>query len=998
VSRLLRSVAATAVLLVSLGGALPAQAQDPAATGAPETADAGPAIDELVGCVQASQRLLVLFLIDESASLKESDPDDRRVDAARGALDSLVALATAEGSASPEVDVAFAAFANEYRLIEDWTRADADSAPELQASLDGFADLNSGIDTDFVNALTDGQVALAERSAEITAAGGRAPCRAVLLFTDGGFDLAVRESDEDQERLGTTKPYAPGIELTTPEAVQEAEAAGRAALCDAGGVADRLRTDRVSLLTVALSGDVARRAQLPLAAATTGRADDYTCGTETDRPSGAYLPADGVDVLVARFNEVGSRLAGGNLLPGSERVEVCGADPCEEGTRRFTLDSSLRRAQILALPPAAGAVVRLVAPSGTSVDLTDATAPELEGIPVSVREVAGRGLTIDLERPEAGAGWDGEWSVTILDPSGEQAGGEATLQVFVFSDLDASISELVPFERGAPAQITVGLSAPEGIDVASLVTEAVGELVVRDPLTGATTTVPLDGPADGPFTGTYEVPADLTANAVELSALVRVTTASDADLVARSAPLEVLVARPAGSVQILIPSLKMPSLTGEGSTEAELLLQGGSAAGCVWFEEVDVATSPEGVTPVDFTLDGAPLPGEADCIAVPAEEARTLLVKATPSGRGSGAVQGSLRIRERVEGLDATTTDVLFRFDLARGVDETQRILLTVLLLLGGLALPMLALLLINALTARFQALDVVRGTALPVRASQGAVTRVDGSHARSFSLRESDFGSLAGSGSDRRFTFGGVEFRARASRNPFGATIAMAAPEGGAERLKGNAGSRVELDPGLSGSWVFLLDPDKTRRAQRGDAEGLLIAFIAEGDANAQLQRMLPDVQKRLPGIADRLAGLVRASSPKAAKPSKRRSAETAPRSDADGSTDGDGQAAAPCTGGAEPEGGRVEGAAAHGDPAGGAGPSPSTETEDGPATGESPDGSGPDAAGAANAPVGFGGAPVAEPPLPRLPPDEPIDAPASEDRPDDDGPPVGFTGGRPG
>jgi hypothetical protein len=984
------------VVVVALGfgggGSLPVGAQEEADTGAPETPDGGPAIDELVGCVQASQQLLVLFLIDESASLKESDPGDRRVDAAQGALDSLVSLATSEGAASPEVDIAMAAFANEYRPIQDWTRADAETAPVLRDALAGFADLDSGIDTDFVNALDAGQESLADRSATVTETGGVAPCRAVLLFTDGGFDLAVRESAEDQERLGTTKPYAPGIELTTPEAVLEAEAAGRTALCEEGGVADRLRADRITLLTVALSGNVARRSQLPLAAATTGRADDYTCGSPSERPSGAYLPAEGVDVLVARFNEVGVRLAGGNPYPGEDAVVVCGEDPCDEGTRTFALDASLRRAQILALPPEPGAVVRLEAPDGSTVDLSEPGDATIGDQALVVRSVAGRGLNVDLVRADGATGWEGEWSVSILDPTGEQEGEDATLQIFVFSDITVSL-EGGPVERGGSADFTVALAAPEGVELADLVATTEGELRIRNPITGENLVVPLEGPAQGPFTGTVAVPDDLTANAVEASALVRITSESGAEIVSQSAPTEVFVRRPGGAIQILPPSLKMPSLTGDGATATDLLLLGGEQDGCVWFGEVDVPTAPEGATPLTATIDGAPLPDEGSCISVPAGETVTVVVEIEPSGRASGSVSGTLQVFERTDGAaEASSTDLLFRFDLARGVDEAQRILLAVGLLVAGLALPMLALLVINALTARFQTLDVVQGAALPVQVAQGVVSRTDGPYARSLKLREADFGSLAGRGTARRFSFGGVTFRARASRNPFGATIALAAPEGGAEKLKGNEGSRVELDPGLAGSWVFLLDPGKTRRAIRGDAEGLLIAFVAEGDVAAQVDRMLPDINRRLPETASRLAALVRSSTPKPAKRSKARAAASTEGGEADG--DEPTEVDAPSADDAAPADDELASPPAA-DPTDQALDAP---TGDGPAGDDAADeesavaadGAG-DAGAPPAAPLGFGGAAAAAPPVVPLPSgDDGDDGPAA--------PPAGFTGGRPG
>ncbi len=885
----IRSALAGVVVAVGLAATplLPAGAQsDPEATtttvaagttGSPVTPSGDPAIDDLVGCVQGSRELLVLFLIDESASLKQTDPENRRVDAARGALDSLIALSSSEGSASPQVDVALAAFSNDYRLVQDWTSAGSDTADSLNESLDEFAEFNQGIDTDFVNALSAGREALAEKAAVVTNEGGAAPCRAVMLFTDGGYDLAVRTSEADQERLGTTKPYAPGIELTSPERVQEAEALGRRALCDPGELADQLRADDITLLTVALSGDVARRSQLPLAAASAGKADDYTCGTqpadgETSRVQGAYLPAEDIDVLVTQFNGVGIRLAGGNLVPGPDQVEICGDDPCAAGSRTFVLDQSLRRAHILVLPPEDGATVVLQGPGGETTEVSEAGTATVGATEMVARSVAGRGFAIDLERPDDDASWSGEWTVSITDP--EQEGDAATLQIFVFSDIGVAFGDQPPLERGASTPLQVVLELPEGVEVADVIEASEATVRLRNPVTGRVDEIPLEGEPGGPFTGTFETPDTLTANLVEATAEVRITTTGDALLISQSAPLELLVRRPEGSIQYSPGSLQMPSLTGEGSTESDLVLIGGNGPGCVWFGESSVPEPPDGAGPVVVTLaDGSPLPGESDCIEVPADVPVTISIQASPAGRASGTVTGTLQVFEEVEGREqASTTEIPFRFDMARGVDQAQRLLLSLLMLVAGLGLPLLALVLLNARTARFQSLDAVRGTALPVQVTGRTILRIDGTYPRPLSLRSDDFGSLATAGSERRFTFGGVEFRARASRNPFGATIAMAAPEGGAEKLKGRAGSRVELDPALAGSWIFLLDSDQTGMAKKGEVVGLLIAFVAEGSIDSQTARMMPDITDRLPDTAARLAGLVRSVR---RKPSKRAAAK---------------------------------------------------------------------------------------------------------------------------
>lgn len=1006
-----RKLLASIGVLVALSAVsfAPADAQsDPSTTStsapagansAPKTPSGDPAIDDLVGCVQGSQRLQVLFLIDESASLQDTDPENRRVDAARGALDSLIALSSSEGAASPKVDVALAAFSNEYRLVQDWTAAGPDTAKSLNDSLAKFADFNHGIDTDFVNALSAGREALADQAAEVTASGGQAPCRAVMLFTDGGYDLAVRADEDAQKRLGTTKPYAPGVELTTPKDVLKAEALGRKELCKPGGLADRLRNDDVTLLTVALSGTVARRSQIPLAAATTGKADDYPCGTQpsdgkTARVQGAYLPAEDIDVLVTQFNGVGTRLAGGNLLPGSAKVKVCGKDPCDEGSRTFTLDKSLRRAQILALPPKAGTSVVIEDPAGDSTTISKAGTSEVGDTSLSTRSVADRGYVIDLERPADVASWNGEWKVSITDPSEDQEGDSASLQIYVFSDIGVAFGKVPPFERGTSTKIEVVLQLPKGVKAADVIASSKAEVRLQDPVAGTDTTVPLVGPAGGPFTGTVATPADITSNVMDATARVRIETKTGSTLVSQSAPREVLVRRPKGSIQFAPGSLKMPSLTGEGSSETELLVLGGDKAGCVWFGDATVPDPPEGVDSIDVTLAGEALPGPKQCIPVPAKKATTIVLEATPTGRGSGTVSGTIQVYEKAQGTDkASTTEIPFRFDMARGVDEAQRLLLTVVLLIAGLGIPVLALLLINALTARFQALDAVRGAAIPVRVVGSGVQRTDGSFPKPLALRPEDFGSLAATGNHRRFTFGGVVFRAQASRNPFEGTVAMAAPEGGAEKLKGGEGSRVELDPGLAGSWIFLLDAERTRRAQKGDVEGLLLVFVAEGDLAAQTKRMLPDIAKRLPDTALSLAGLVRRTERKA--PSKRQRkavAETATAAEEVADLHAD-DAVAATDGGAGPDTAETEAPAPSEPPSEPPSAAPSTDERVASTAEQAAEDASEDTAEeppAPAAPTGFGGMTGAAPPPP-----PPVGGPPDEDEPG--GPPVGFSGLRP-
>lgn len=849
------AVVAVGVAVAALAGVAPAGA-GPVGAPAQDGGTAGDAaILDLVGCVQGSKHLAVVFLIDESRSLRETDPDGRRVDAAHAALDGLTTLAAGAGARRTSVDVSFAAFADRYRPVRGWTSVTPANRGRLDAAVASFRTRDGGVDTDLVNALTGAGRALADRTAAVTGRGEAAPCQAVFLFTDGEYDLSVRTA-ETAERLGRTKPYAPGVAIDTEAGAASAEAAGREELCRPGGLADDLRGDDVTLLTLALT-DAGSDAQAFLTALTTGAAGDLTCGTPTDTPPGAYLGTGDVDLLIARFDEVAVRLAGGTLLPSDRTLLLCGLDPCAEGTRPVRLDPSVRRLRLLVLAAQPGAVVEVTGPAG-SVVVREGGDQQIGPVTVRATTLAGRGFGIDLRRPDDLGAWSGGWSVRVLDPGGAQVGEPVTLQAYAFSDLGVALDDDATLTRGEAGQLRAELLVPEGVAAADLL--ATAEAVVRldDPGTGRSATVALTGPATGPFTGTFTPPADLTASAYEASVELRATTEEGAAIVARSAPTWVTVRRPEGSIQLRPDRLALPTLEGGGASTAELVVVGGGADGCVWFEP-GPATVPEGAGALTVSVDGRADVPASDCIPVAAGETRSLPVELRTASRARGAVRGVLEVHARVDGGEDQVTDVPFHLEVVPGVDQGRRLVLAAALLAAGLALPLALLVLINARTARFQQLDAVRGAVIPVRVGPDGILRTDALRPQPLAIRAADFASLVGTGGARRFTFGGVELRVRPSRNPFGHPAALAAPLGGAERLKGGSGRRVALDPALAGSWLFLLDPDRTRRAGGATAEGNLLLFLAEGDAEGQLLRLQGDVDDRLPGIAGGLADAVR-------------------------------------------------------------------------------------------------------------------------------------------
>src|SRR5438046_2375522 len=68
-----------------------------------------PALSRLASCVAGKKRLAVVFLIDESGSLKHTDPANSRVVAAQAAIRGLNGL-VARGAGKIRVDVQVAGF------------------------------------------------------------------------------------------------------------------------------------------------------------------------------------------------------------------------------------------------------------------------------------------------------------------------------------------------------------------------------------------------------------------------------------------------------------------------------------------------------------------------------------------------------------------------------------------------------------------------------------------------------------------------------------------------------------------------------------------------------------------------------------------------------------------------------------------------------------------------------------------------------------------------
>jgi hypothetical protein len=146
------------------------------------------AISGLQSCIAVSKSLNLVFLVDTSGSLQQTDPRNVRVAAVKAEIAALKSASQMDGTA---VAISLIGFASTASVVQPWTNLTSGSEPRLMAAAQRFASMNTGATTDFPNGLS------AAWSQIIHATTLRpSSCSAVLWFTDGRIDLGPSVSHE----------------------------------------------------------------------------------------------------------------------------------------------------------------------------------------------------------------------------------------------------------------------------------------------------------------------------------------------------------------------------------------------------------------------------------------------------------------------------------------------------------------------------------------------------------------------------------------------------------------------------------------------------------------------------------------------------------------------------------------------------------------------------------------------------------------------------------
>lgn len=851
------SIARSCALLV-VGLLLAFAAPEPAGSGsgdaelvAARQPAAGDGYDYVAQCLAERKRLLVLALIDESASLDDTDVGNRRVDALNAALGTLARFGRGPANSDgPELEVLLASFGERFAARGPWSVLNTDTEPALRQRIGEFGELDDKVDTDFAAALDGARQALRDKEAEQAGAGAAPPCRLVLLFTDGEYDI--------QSRAGQPKPYAPQIPLRDDRAVEDA---GRAFLCTGDGVADQLRQAETVVMAVALLPDPPTRRpdQQFLRTVAEGPGTAPGCGQRSS-PPGVYLPADGINGLVSAFDDAITRALGYTPEGGPSDVGVCQeASVGPQCTRTFDVDAALSEFHILVDLRSPGIVADISGP-GVGPQRLRANEPArfpMSGAAVQVTPAAQTNLVIDAALDPAETAWDGVWTIRFIDESATNAGQVARAQITLFGGLTPGVEPVPTFQVGERADFEIVVRdvaraprTPEGFVRSAVVSAAVVGPEGPQPLSvaGART--------GGPYRTGYDLPAGTTASTLDLRLTLEVTTRSGITLRPKVVTYPIAVAPPAGHPAVAPVELRLQPIIDSGLATGTLTVTGTAGpGGCAWFTPA-FPDGPRDAGAIAVTFD-PPATDQNSCIAVAPGETRTLAVSAGPQQVRNGLVEGAIQVSTTGGGPQVRTAELPTRFEMEQTPNRPVQIVVLIALLVAGILVPLALLWLLSWLGSRFpwpgSQLKRIR---VPVRVTQGAVNATDPRDAAVVLPPALDWQHPpAPTEPCRTFSDDPLRFRVVVPwfplRLPYGEVRAggrhVFTADGSGMDRGGLRSGRVPL--ALGQTWVFVADGVESD--DDGEAVvGEIFLYVTDLDIDLKGQRVLSRIERDLPGV----------------------------------------------------------------------------------------------------------------------------------------------------
>ena len=832
---LLRLIAVAMLIGAMAGWAVTAAHAEPAGGGA-----------KRFGACLASQKagdLLLLF--DESSSLRSTDPQAARVQAARYLLQVLGKYADRVGA---NLEVASAGFSDNYAPEHNWTKLTGSSADQLGTELASIASKNTGIDTDYWLALDGARQELASRG---PGPNGGQRCQAIAWFSDGKIDFTPRP---------TSKPYADGVSLDSPTGIDDTTKRAVDSICRPGGLADQLRSSGIIMLGIGLGATKTPSDFDVMSAISTAHGlNGLACGKITDPVPGDFYPVSNIDDMLFAFDAL-------NPDPGTtQQGPVCQLQVCPEARHNFVLDRSIKSVNILGSGGVAGVVPYLISPSGATLELPKKDGrdtADIDGVPVTYEWQSESAQTISLQN-NGGPHWAGQWAIVYVDTTGQHPDAVSRVSIHITTDIFPALSgaDKVSWRSGQVVKdLTFGLVDGQGKPMQP--TDLAGTATMSAAL------VP-DGAAPIPLLAsvakddiTKPVDADLTkvnpSHAVLRMSLVITTAPATDPSGAQIAPGTELSPQDVDVPVQILPKLGLP-IPGERIDFGTVLATKGATAplnitgpGCAWIADTDAAkvvAAPDdiGTARVTSTANSA-----QNCLKVQAGQTGQLQVTLRTDHDGHGGLTGTVPVHVAAldNPSDAQVVEVPFVASLIKPLNTTNFVLVLIAALLLGPGIPLALLYASKWWVSKIPDTPML-AERIPVEVSNDVVLR-DG---EPFAMVDTDLiqpvPGLAGG--TRRLTVQGVTLTATMGRSPFGAGYVIVDADGvvsvGSELPASDpSGLRAVLPLAVHNKWVVLHNP-------RGPANVADVLLLVGGRTDiATRERLYEDVARRLPELLNGL------------------------------------------------------------------------------------------------------------------------------------------------
>ena len=542
---------------------------------------------QLAECISLNHELSVLFLVDESMSLRNTtkgmgtDPDNRRVDGMKAVLSGLNAGASIDEKT--KINVLFVGFGTESHVRESEWIAISD-LKKLDSVASMFEKFNNDEDTNYIKGLDTSLSEFISRSEKL----GRPNCKLLVWLTDGVYDTD-----------GSTK-------LSSSET-----GALNSKLCNDGGIADDLREIGVTVVAVGLSNTMK----------STPPDFSWLQKVTGDVPGCGNLVSNGWFIQVADANALVDELFEGvvNPPPGPLGTPApCPDKPIDCTEIKFDVSEFVTTFMILVQPPiiesssSTGSIaVSMIAPNNKlSVEVLPGGS-SVSAVKVQKLNASRALIRVDFTN-EFSEYWVGIWSIRFEGPGSEKA---RALAVFLSDYKVALADEQEPVidrvkEKTQPIRLVLTSTVvPSTISTVGVVPElkAVVKLSKSLPLRVKSTGKQNYEVAKEDLIALFADPGSESSQAsditIEFTPEVRIN-----DLLIVFSPQRINFALRNGEKYPSVKVAGVAKIDKKESAIVNLLLEGpqqGDGVVIVKPEIFSVSGAPEGKTKEDFSISGA---------------------------------------------------------------------------------------------------------------------------------------------------------------------------------------------------------------------------------------------------------------------------------------------------------------------------------------------------------------------------------------------------------